>query len=195
MAQSPVASTSTLGSRLRQARHHAGLTMRQLATDVGVSQPFLSQIETDKARPSVATLTLLAQRLGISVDTLVSWEPSGGRIAVSRATDPGMLHLTEMPNATVRWLSRDAPNVEMIEIRSAETRRAWRSKPRSHPGTEVIYIVGGKLTVEIEGQEPETLHGGDSVCFDSGQMHCWQYDGDDPVTLVCSMISTQGLRP
>lgn len=189
MAQSPEESISTLGTRLRQARHHAGLTMRQLATDVGVSQPFVSQIETDKAKPSVATLTLLAQRLGISVDTLVSWEPLGREIAISRPSDPGVLHLTEMPNATVRWLARDAPNVEMIEIRSAVTRRAWRSKPRSHAGTEVIYIVGGKLTVELEGHEPKTLQEGDSVCFDSGRMHCWRYEGHDPVTLVCTMIS------
>jgi transcriptional regulator with XRE-family HTH domain len=189
MAQPPGDSLSSLGGRLRSARHDAGLTMRQLATDVGVSQPFLSQVETDKARPSVATLTLLAQRLGISVDTLVSWEPLRREIAISRASDPGVLHLTEMPNATVRWLARDAPNVEMIEIRSTETRRAWRSMPRSHAGTEVIYIVGGKLTVEIDGHEPKTLHAGDSACFDSGRMHCWQYDGHDPVTLVCTMIS------
>jgi transcriptional regulator with XRE-family HTH domain len=189
MTQPPAESINTLGTRLRQARHHAGLTMRQLATDVGVSQPFLSQIETDKARPSVATLTLLAQRLGISVDTLVSWEPTHRDIAISRASDPGVLHLTEMPNATVRWLARDTPNVEMIEIRSAESQRTWRSKPRSHAGTEVIYIVGGTLTVEIDGHQPKTLRQGDSVCFDSGQIHSWQYEGHDPVTLVCTMIS------
>lgn len=59
-----------LGARLRQARLEAGMTVRELARQLGVSASFVSQLENDKSRPSVATLYSLAQLLGVSMDRL-----------------------------------------------------------------------------------------------------------------------------
>lgn len=55
-----------LGEKLRQARREAGLTQRQLCGDV-ITRNMLSQIESGKARPSMATLQYLAARLGRTV--------------------------------------------------------------------------------------------------------------------------------
>jgi transcriptional regulator with XRE-family HTH domain len=59
-----------LGSRLRQARLEANMTLRELARTLGVSPSFVSQLENGKSQPSVATLYSLAQLLGVSIDTL-----------------------------------------------------------------------------------------------------------------------------
>ena len=53
----------TLGEKLRQARLEAGLSQRQLCGEA-ITRNMLSQIENGSARPSVATLQYLAQRLG-----------------------------------------------------------------------------------------------------------------------------------
>ena len=52
-----------LGEKLRQARLEAGLTQRQLCGDV-ITRNMLSQIESGKVGPSVATLQYLARQLG-----------------------------------------------------------------------------------------------------------------------------------
>lgn len=52
-----------LGEKLRQARLEAGLSQRQLCGEV-ITRNMLSQIESGKARPSMATLQYLASQLG-----------------------------------------------------------------------------------------------------------------------------------
>lgn len=59
-----------LGAKLRVARKHAGLSLRELARQLSVSPSFLSQMENGKSQPSVATLYSLAQVLGVSIDEL-----------------------------------------------------------------------------------------------------------------------------
>ena len=52
-----------LGEKIRQARLDAGLSQRQLCGDV-ITRNMLSQIESGKAKPSMATLQYLAGQLG-----------------------------------------------------------------------------------------------------------------------------------
>lgn len=60
-----------LGTRLRQARLGAGITVRELARQLGVSASFVSQLENGKSQPSVSTLYALAHCLGESIDRLL----------------------------------------------------------------------------------------------------------------------------
>jgi DNA-binding XRE family transcriptional regulator/mannose-6-phosphate isomerase-like protein (cupin superfamily) len=62
--------SANLASRLRQARLRAGITVRELARQLGVSASFVSQLENGKSQPSVSTLYALAQCLGESIDQL-----------------------------------------------------------------------------------------------------------------------------
>jgi transcriptional regulator with XRE-family HTH domain len=62
--------SANLGTRLRQARLRAGITVRELARQLGVSASFISQLENGKSQPSVSTLYALAQCLGESIDRL-----------------------------------------------------------------------------------------------------------------------------
>ena len=55
-----------LGEKLKQARLEAGLSQRQLCGDA-ITRNMLSQIENGSAKPSMATLRYLAERLGKSV--------------------------------------------------------------------------------------------------------------------------------
>jgi transcriptional regulator with XRE-family HTH domain len=65
----------SLGSRLRQARLDADMSLRELARQLNVSASFISQLENGKSQPSVATLYSLAQLLGVSMDRLFGAPP------------------------------------------------------------------------------------------------------------------------
>src|SRR6476620_303997 len=59
-----------LGDYLREQRTEARLSLRQLAEQVGVSNPYLSQIERGLRRPSAEVLQQLAKALRISAEQL-----------------------------------------------------------------------------------------------------------------------------
>lgn len=61
---------SLLGAIIRRQRELAELPMRQLAAAVGISNPYLSQIERGLRAPSDAVLSAIAQSLHLSTDQL-----------------------------------------------------------------------------------------------------------------------------
>jgi transcriptional regulator with XRE-family HTH domain len=58
----------TLGGYLREQRDAAGMSLRQLAEQAGVSNPYLSQIERGLRKPSAEVLQQLAKALRISAE-------------------------------------------------------------------------------------------------------------------------------
>ena len=66
-AQSP---QRMLGAVIRAQREFAALPMRQFAAAVGISKPYLSQIELGLRAPSEAVLAAIAESLETSADAL-----------------------------------------------------------------------------------------------------------------------------
>lgn len=63
-------SVESLGEYLREQRVANRLSLRQLADQTGVSNPYLSQIERGLRRPSAEVLQQIAKALRISAETL-----------------------------------------------------------------------------------------------------------------------------
>lgn len=59
-----------LGEYLREQRHGAKLSLRQLAEAAGVSNPYLSQVERGLRKPSAEVLQQIAKGLRISAEVL-----------------------------------------------------------------------------------------------------------------------------
>ena len=71
MARSKVGRTvEGLGEYLKEQRVAAELSVRQLAAQAGVSNPYLSQIERGLRRPSAEVLQQIAKALRISAEQL-----------------------------------------------------------------------------------------------------------------------------
>jgi len=66
---SPV-SVGSIGEYIRQQREQAKISLRQLASAAGVSNPYLSQIERGLRRPSAEILQQIAKGLRISAEAL-----------------------------------------------------------------------------------------------------------------------------
>jgi len=60
----------TLGEFIAAQRRSAELSLRQLAEQTGVSNPYLSQIERGLRRPSAEVLQQLSKALRVSAETL-----------------------------------------------------------------------------------------------------------------------------
>src|SRR6187551_1627536 len=96
MAKTKVGRTvGSLGDYLREQRESSRLSLRQLAEQAGVSNPYLSQIERGLRRPSAEVLQQLAKALRISAEQLylragiVSLdEKVGGSVELAVLGDP-----------------------------------------------------------------------------------------------------------
>lgn len=62
----------TFGEGLRAARQAHGYSLRDLGKLVGVSPPFLSDVENDRRVPSEGVLARIAGALGLPYDALVA---------------------------------------------------------------------------------------------------------------------------
>jgi DNA-binding XRE family transcriptional regulator len=64
------------GNPIRVWREHRGLTQRQLAEAVGISAPYLSQLESGKRRGTTEVLSAIAEALDLALDDIVILENS-----------------------------------------------------------------------------------------------------------------------
>jgi len=98
MAKSKVGQTvESLGDYLKEQRVASRLSLRQLAVQAGVSNPYLSQIERGLRKPSAEVLQQIARALRISAEQLyvragiVSPDDGvGGSVEVAVLSDTGL---------------------------------------------------------------------------------------------------------
>jgi len=87
-----------VGRYIREQRRQAELSLRKLASQAGVSNPYLSQIERGLRQPSAKILKDIAKALRISAETLyvragiLDEEADAADLEVGILRDP---HLTE----------------------------------------------------------------------------------------------------
>lgn len=191
-----------LGIAIRARRHQLGLTLVDVASQAGLSHPFLSQLERGLARPSMRSLSAIATTLGTTAQVLMAEaEPTGTVNTVSsveRGASTGPVSIVRVgtsspdpvdsPGGTVRALVHGERAMLPVEFVGA---------PRDfdeyyqHPGEEFVYVVSGQVEVDIEGALYPAA-AGDSVYYEGGLRHRWRSASDEPVHLV---VIQQNLPP
>jgi transcriptional regulator with XRE-family HTH domain len=71
-----------LGKELMRARAAAGLTQEELSFRAGLSRPYISQLERDLKSPTLDTLFLICDTLGVSAAEII------GRVERARWRKP-----------------------------------------------------------------------------------------------------------
>src|SRR5208283_4447703 len=77
----------SLGQRLRELRDKADLSLRELAKRIGISSPFLSDIELGRRFPSEEILAKLARALNVSLEHLKKYDTRGPIADLKRLVD------------------------------------------------------------------------------------------------------------
>ncbi len=191
--------SASLGAKIRLARMRRGYGVRELARRLNCSASLISQIERDKANPSVNTLYSIANVLGITVDSMfetdgveASATPSDPRPRPRDATSSSTVQhkdsrLTINLDHGVRW-ELLTPNPEhgneFMEVTyPVGSSSAARDEFVRHSGREYAVILEGVLSARI-GEDDFELTSGDSLSFDPMTPHRFWNDGDVPVRAV-----------
>ena len=157
-----------VGSRIRQERKKLGITIEQLANNVGVSQGLISQIENGQTSPSLETLWKISSYLQIPIFHFFKSISSSDTYITRREEqrEMKMLH----PNIIYRLLSPSVfTNFEIFEM-IVEPGDVSALPKLAHRGVEFGYILEGEIVVQLE-HEMYHLQKGDSIYFKSSQPH------------------------
>lgn len=171
-------SGNEIGVRLRHERQNRGISLRKVAQELGVSASLISQIETGKTQPSVATLYAIASLLEVSVDELLGLElhrpPSSIRelpyLDVQRGPENPVI---EMENG-VRWerlaMGRGGPADALLVTYEPGASSSIENKLMRHAGFEYALMLEGEITLQLEF-DTYVVASGDSLHFDSSRPH------------------------
>lgn len=96
------------GSALRETRARAGLTQRRFAESLGVSLPYLSQMENNHRPISAGVLLRLAQEFGVDLTTLAAGDAERMVIDMQEALADPLFDGTP-PLADLRLAATNAP--------------------------------------------------------------------------------------
>jgi transcriptional regulator with XRE-family HTH domain len=158
-----------VGIRLRAIRRVQGLNIRTLAAKCGVCVNTLSLIENNRTSPSVHTLNLLADGLGVPLTAFFEEEKNGHMLVYQKQ---GQRPIVRFANGTLEKLGEGLPplGAEPILV-TLETNRE-DAQEISHAGREFIYCLEGKVTCVVASQI-YSLSSGDSLLFDALAPHRW----------------------
>lgn len=96
---------SQLGARIAQLRKDQGITQVQLAEVLGVSQQTITAYEVGRRRIQVSALPVIAQALGVAVETLVGNTPQAAtRRGPAPKLQQQMDRITRLPKAQQRFV-------------------------------------------------------------------------------------------
>jgi transcriptional regulator with XRE-family HTH domain len=165
-----------VGGEIRRLRRQGGLTLADLAERSDLSQPFLSQIERGRAMPSLLALHRIGEALGVNVPTLLG-AGLDDPVSLLRASD-GTFHQRSDVHGSVleRLLVSGRRMMEPGEVRAIPG--ADSGDPVQHAGEEMIFVLAGRLTVELEDREPVDLSKGDSLYYPATIPHRWRTSGN-----------------
>ncbi|MCX2750440.1 helix-turn-helix domain-containing protein [Arthrobacter sp. MI7-26] len=190
----------SIGPRLRRARQARGLSLRSVAQELGVSASLISQVETGKSKPSVATLYAIASLLGISLDDVLGLDSSPGERTrdASASQVPEIQRSTENPAIDmengVRWErlagASDGPAESLLVTYAPGASSSIDGRLMHHSGVEYAYVLEGVITLQLETNIYE-LGPGDSLQFDSSRPHKFYNDQPVPARGVWFVVGRQ----
>lgn len=166
-----------VGATLQKMRLARELTLEDLSRAAGVSKSMLSQIEREKANPTIAVAWRLANALGVSIGELLSSEARQiDSIRVLEAHEQPTL-----PGDHAGYVLRIlgpmelAGRFEWYELTLAPN-GVLASNPHDPGATEHLTLLQGSMEVEVDG-ELKKLKTGATARYLADRQHCIRNSG------------------
>jgi transcriptional regulator with XRE-family HTH domain len=173
-----------VGRQIRRWRSERGLTLAKVAQASGLNVGYLSQIENDKASPSLSCLSSIASAL----DVPVAW------FLVDESQAPEVTLLAERrwrEGPTGRASRIDARGSSDISIIEIEVEPGQGSGVHSHPGDEHHYITSGRFRL-TQGEHVAELGPGDYLRWDGLVPHEAEAIGDSRASMLIVRLTRHG---
>ena len=167
-----------VGTRIRRRRVEQGLTLARVAERTGLNIGYLSQVENDKASPSLETLAALAEAL----DVPIAW------FLLDTSTAPRLVRASDRPK---RQLSRKGGRLSQVDggiardiaIFEGSMPPGHRTGFHAHPGDEHHIVLSGRIRI-TQGETVVEAGPGDYVLLDGTLPHDAETVGDEPARLI-----------
>lgn len=176
-----------LGARARAMRKKQGLTLQAVADRAGLAVSTISKIERGVMAPTYDVFSRLATGLDADVATLfedAGTEFAAGGLAVSRRGEFGY-HETE--NYTYEMLFPQLRGKSMVPmlgtLKPLEKMRFERMV--RHEGEEFLFVLEGRVIVQLEDHLPVIVDAGESLYFDSRRGHLYASADRERARILC----------
>lgn len=181
----------SLGMRIRFLRKAKQLTLVQVAGAAGLTAGFLSQVENGQTNISLSALYRVARALETTAPELLAQIDEPLVSVVRKGEGPWQSVDSGNPRQLARSLT-STPRIG-VEVRECLIEPGFRSEPAwSHVGEEVVFVLEGSFSVEVDGHGTERLHPGDSMVFPANVPHRWI--GGDTDTRILNVIALPGTQ-
>ncbi|MGW0735453.1 helix-turn-helix domain-containing protein [Streptomyces sp. NPDC002851] len=154
-----------VGVAIRRRRRALSLTLATVAGRSGLSVPFLSQVENERARPSRTSLERVADALDTTAVALLSAADAERTVEVARA--PHIERPTDEPD--IRRLVGGQHQLYASEFSGDHD----AGGEIQHRNDALMYVAEGAVEVEAEGRAYR-LARGDSLFLSGGVRHRWR---------------------
>ncbi|MDW6023360.1 XRE family transcriptional regulator [Mesorhizobium sp. BAC0120] len=175
-----------IGPRIKALRLRKKLGLVQLAGHTGLSPAMLSKFERGHMFPTLPTLLRIAMVFGVGLDHFFTADSEQPVIAVTRKeervrlpTPPGQ----DPPAYLFESLDYPATDRRMEAFYAEFPAGSRPSEEHQHGCAEFIYILSGRLAVDVNGKET-TLKVGDAIYFDSSVPHRYRREGRGACTVL-----------
>ncbi|WP_128375453.1 helix-turn-helix domain-containing protein [Streptomyces cavernae] len=170
--------TLRVGAAVRRRRRALELTLSVVAQRSGLSVPFLSQVENERARPSMRSLEKVADALGTTCVELLAAADPARSVDVVRAPD----ELPGAPDTQVRPLVRGHHQLHAMEFTGDHD----AGREFQHRNDELLYVADGAVEIEAEGRA-HRLGRGDAMHLSGGVRHRWRATEPDTRVIVVAV--------
>lgn len=174
-----------LGATIRRLRLARSLTIQELAERSGVSAGMLSQIERDRANPSLRILSQLRDALGASISALFEEGPP------EPAEPPFVARANRRPRLELGYLQKEllavgSPGGMQMMVLHLPPGADSGDHPLMAPVEKGGLVLEGAFVLRVGGRET-VLAEGDSFLFDGAQPHGFRNPSDRPARVMWIM--------
>ena len=174
-----------IGKRIHQYRLHNGYTLQELADKTGYSKGYLSKVEKSGKAPPVATLSVIARELGVTVSVILGEETMNDSICLVRENERMLMAKTgEEFGYAYEALANPYPNKHMEPFILTYPSDDALKHTFQHDGEEMLFVLQGQMRFKY-GNSEFVLDKGDCIYFDSSVAHTGEPHGGEPLkTLI-----------
>jgi transcriptional regulator with XRE-family HTH domain len=170
---------TALGPKIRQLRRQKDLSLQQLAERSGVSAATIHKIERNGMVPTVTTLMKIAGALNRSVAYFVEEQEEAKPVVFTPAGERRPV-FTSKEGLDLRGITGPYGLFFMAgAVATVEPGAMSGPKPMEHPGEELVLVLSGVLTFEVDG-EVYVVGSGDAIHFRTDRLHRWANPGEKP---------------
>jgi transcriptional regulator with XRE-family HTH domain len=179
-----------IGPKIRALRLQKNLGQVQLAEHTGLSPALLSKIERSQLFPTLPTLLRIAMVFGVGLEHFFAESEARPVVAITRRKD--RLRLPDRPGEAEPCYLFESLNFpatdRKLSVYSAEFPLSSKaSEPHRHAGVEFIFIIKGRLIVNVGGED-SGLADGDAMQFDSGVPHSYRREGQAATSAIIVVV-------